>query len=89
MLRLLASLTVLGLTSCSSTRSIVDEVNDGNISAQAVVDLARSSYLKGCVDSKNKFSPEKKKSSFTPCLDMAKLHQEEIREILLQNAIKQ
>ncbi|MBC76987.1 MAG: hypothetical protein CME64_13320 [Halobacteriovoraceae bacterium] len=88
MCKLIVSFLLLGLVSCSTRpRSIVDEVNDGNITTQTVLDLARSSYLKGCVDSKNEFAPELNKSVFTQCVDMAKVHQEEIREILNQNAI--
>ncbi len=81
---------VLGLCACSSAqqkrRSVVDEVNEGNISVATVLDLARSSYLKGCVDGKNEFAPEKRsESAFDPCLMKAKEHQEEIRYILEQN----
>ena len=86
---LLASSFLLAI-SCAShnkkLRSVVDEVNEGNISVATVLDLARSSYLKGCVDGKNTFAPEKSyKSSFGPCLSKAKQHQEEIRYILEQN----
>lgn len=89
MKRLLVSSLAL-LAACSSapkkSRSVVDEVNEGNISAATVLDLARSSYLKGCVDGKNTFAPEKgSKSAFGPCLNKAREHQEEIRYIIEQN----
>lgn len=80
-------LLLLLLVSCASRnpRSIVDEVSEDNISVQSVLDLARNSYLKGCVDSKNRFSPDTGGSVFNTCVDMAKEHQEEIRYILEQN----
>ncbi|MCO4753446.1 MAG: hypothetical protein KC478_03140 [Bacteriovoracaceae bacterium] len=87
MQKLIISICAAMAVSCSTTRSVVDEVNEGNIQIQSVLDLARNSYLKGCVDSKNHFAPLIKKSSFETCRDLAKEHQEEIRFILEQNAI--
>ncbi|MEX1098852.1 MAG: hypothetical protein WEB87_00415 [Bacteriovoracaceae bacterium] len=90
MQNLSAILLLLALGSCASSqkRSIVDEVDEGNISVQSVLDLARNSYLKGCVDGKNIFAAEIKQSSFETCRDHAKEHQEEIRFILEQNIKK-
>lgn len=83
---LILSLVLLAAASCASRkpRSIVDEVSQENISIQTVLDLARSSYLKGCVDGKNIFAAETQQSSFETCRDHAMKHQEEIRSILEQ-----
>lgn len=79
---------LLLLSSCSSfsrkSPSIIDEIEQENISVDAVLNLARSSYLKGCVDSKNYFIPEKDKSAFVDCMNMAKLHEKDIKEIITQ-----
>lgn len=81
----LITLIVL-LTSCSHhihpKKGIIDEVNEGNISSQSVLDLARSSYLRGCVDSKNYWLPEKNVSAFEKCRQMAIEHQKDISSIL-------
>lgn len=66
-------------------RSIVDEVKEGNIQIQTVLDLARNSYLKGCVDGKNIFAAEINRSAFETCRDEAKKHEAEIKSILEQN----
>lgn len=73
--------------SCAHNRpvhkhSIVDEVNQGNISSQTVLDLARTSYLRGCVDSKNRWHPEKNKPAFNTCLKMAREHEKDIEAII-------
>ena len=85
---LLAAL--LSAASCASRnpRSIVNEVEEGNISTQSVLDLARNSYLKGCVDGKNVFAPHLKESSFEKCVKHAKEHEAEILYILEQSAPK-
>lgn len=79
---------VLALSSCSQfktkKRSFVDEVKEENISNQTVMDLARSSYLRGCVDSKNYWFPEKTKAAFPKCLKMAREHEKDIQDILTQ-----
>ncbi len=66
-------------------KGIKEELKKHDIGLESLLDLARSSYLKGCVDGKNTFVkiyPENKRSSFAKCTDMAKSHQEDIREIL-------
>jgi hypothetical protein len=64
------------ITGCASKeyKNVKKEIRDGNISTQTILDLARSSYLKGCSDNS--------KLSFSDCLHKAKTHQKEIREIL-------
>lgn len=85
--RALSLLALIALAACSApkTRSVVGEVRKNNISVQSVLDLARSSYLKGCVDGKNLFASEIRQSAFAPCLETAKEHEAEIRQILEQN----
>ena len=90
-LPLLSALALL-LTACASQtkstqkekRTIVDEVREENISTQTVLDLARSSYLKGCVDGKKLYAPELETSSFERCKEHAFKHQKEIRSIIEQ-----
>ena len=67
------------------SESIVDQVEEERISVMAVLDLARNSYLKGCVDGKNLFASKIAGSAFEKCRDMGIEHQEEIRHILEQN----
>lgn len=84
--------SILIVSSCSQLttkkRSIVDEVKEKNISKQTVLDLARSSYLRGCVDSKNYWFPEKDKAAFPKCLEMAQEHEKDIQFIISQELVK-
>lgn len=57
------------------------QIYQGQIDLQSVLDLGRSAYLKGCIDSKNVFIPEKT-SVFETCLEMAKVYEDELRDIL-------
>lgn len=73
--------------SCSHQRpaqepSIVEEYHQENISIDAILNLARASYLKGCVDGKNLFSAGTKQSAFKACRDLSTKHGEEIKVIL-------
>lgn len=51
-------------------------------SKQSILDLSRTSYLKGCVDSKIYFSKLKSGESFEKCVQMSKDHEKEISIIL-------
>lgn len=74
------------ISSCAhKKRSIVNEIDDENISIQTVLDLARTSYLRGCVDSKNHWYPKKNVRAFPKCKEMAKLHQQDINAIINNN----
>jgi hypothetical protein len=56
-----------------------------NISVDAILNLATASYIRGCVDSKNHFIPEPKKTSaFQKCKIMSKDHRIDIRDILIE-----
>lgn len=84
-------LLLILLTSCAQNKiktSFVDEVKHKNISTQSILDLSRSSYLRGCVDSKNYWFPEKDKAAFPRCLKMAKEHEKDIQSILNQELSK-
>lgn len=72
---------ILALLSSCAHQGIKEEIREERISLQAVLDLGRSSYLKGCVDSKNEFSSSKE-SSFVRCRELAKEHEKELLEIL-------
>ena len=63
------------LTSCAHSPKTKELIESGEISLKSVSDLARSSYLRGCVESKSKLS-------FGECAMKAKAHEKEIREIL-------
>lgn len=66
------------MSSCATKRSIIDKVNNKNISTQSVLVLARTSYLKGCVD-------VVEHESFEVCVKKSKLHAIEIKQILDSN----
>lgn len=72
-------LFILLFTSCAHFQAekpdeIKDDVYAGNISVEAVQNLAFSSYLKGCTQTS--------KLSFEACKKLAKKHSDGIREIL-------
>ena len=73
---------ILGCSHIQKKESFTQEIEDGNISSLTILDLARSSYLRGCVDGKNEFASSLKKSAFNRCLEMAKLHEEDIKTII-------
>lgn len=79
-------LTIL-TTGCAiqKTKSIIDERKENNISSNAILNLARTSYLRGCVDSKNYWFPEKNKAAFNRCSDMANEHSKDIEAIINSN----
>ena len=80
--RLFLLLFIFFLTACSTTTDKQLE-KDYSVSNQAILDLARSSYLKGCVDAK---IDETKKITkgviFRKCVEKAKIHQKTISEII-------
>lgn len=86
-MRLLFIFFILSSCSHNSTKhkSFVDEINEENISVKSILDLARSSYLKGCVDSKNYWLPDKKVSSFEQCKTMGIEHENDIKQIIYSN----
>lgn len=70
----------MGLIGCASSKKATDE---SMISNGAIGDLARSSYLKGCVDALTSTYKQKSKGIFfEQCVVKAKLHQTEILEII-------
>lgn len=71
------------LTSCATHRydSLSDEVKSKNLTQGSILDLSRSSYLKGCTDSSRAFSTSAP-NHFEACVKMAKKHEKMIREIL-------
>jgi len=62
------------------SQSQKEELKQADISLGAMLDLARSSYLKGCVDGKRHFV-NKRVNTFNKCVDMAKEHELEIKSI--------
>lgn len=65
------------LTSCASFQES-SEVSDG-----AIINLATTSYIKGCVDGKNDIYKIKTKGRrFERCKEMSKEHRKDITEIL-------
>lgn len=68
------------MSGCSTTKK---QLKTSEISSASVGDLARSSYLKGCVDALvSKHKMKSKGLFFEQCMLKAKLHESEIREIL-------
>jgi hypothetical protein len=76
-----SSIFLLILYSCSqvSPRK-VDPVD--YVTLRAAMNQARSSYLKGCVDTYHSLKIPK---VFTHCVDRAKAHEDELMEIMKQN----
>jgi hypothetical protein len=76
MQKLLNLVFIIFLTSCANQKykRIKKEYNEGNISLNAVLNLARTSYLKGCQENSNK--------DFEDCKNKASKHTENIAEIL-------
>lgn len=72
---------MLLISSCAH-QGIKEEIQEDRISLQAVLDLGRSSYLKGCVDSKHEFAPALKQSVFVKCRELSKKYEGELLEIL-------
>jgi hypothetical protein len=66
--------TLLSLVSCATTLN--DRIKDGEVRIGPMLDLSRSSYLKGCTDNSE--------VSFAKCVEKAKKHEVEIKEILSQ-----
>ena len=64
------------LCSCAHSVAIKNEVKEGNISVNAVKNLAYSSYLKACT--------QVSKLSFEACKKLARKHSEEIEKIVKQ-----
>lgn len=61
--------------SCAHKSVIKDRIDSKEITINSVADLARTSYLRGCVESKSKLS-------FEECTKKSKNHEKEIKEIL-------
>ena len=82
----LSLITILLLTSCASVNKkaqLKHEINDGQVSTGAVIDLARSSYLKGCIDGiKHLTKKQSKGVYFEFCKVKAKSHEEDILSII-------
>jgi len=86
-MKLLVSLLIFTVfTSCASfnkKKQLKNEINNGEVSTGAVIDLARSSYLKGCVEGiKHLTKKQSKGVYFDFCKVKAKLHEEEILSII-------
>lgn len=68
----------------SKKKGIVSEVKNGNISISAVLNLGKSAYLKGCIDSKNFFIKDKAVIGFDKCKELANIYGDELEQIISQ-----
>jgi hypothetical protein len=67
---------ILSSTSCATSRmNIINEINEKNITQASVLDLARSSYIRGCAENNEKYN-------FKECVSRAKVHSKDIKQIL-------
>ena len=76
--------TLLLISSCAGakkTSGIGEQIKKGDIGLQSVLDLGRSAYLKGCIDSKNVFRPDAT-SAFDTCKELAIIYEDELKDIL-------
>jgi len=72
------------LASCSSTiERRIEVFNASEVSQGAILDLARNSYLRGCADNGTGYG----ETSFVRCVEKAKHHEAEIRDILEKDII--
>lgn len=72
---------LLILYSCSQVSPRKNHAED-YVTLKAAMNQARSSYLKGCVDTYHSLKIPK---VFTHCVDKAKAHEDELMEIMKQN----
>lgn len=75
------------ITSCASsgTKAIKKDIDDGDVSLGAVLDLARSSYLKGCVDGMKHITKKKTYGViFEYCKVQSIQHEKDIKLIFEQ-----
>jgi hypothetical protein len=72
---MLKLICLLILSGCA-TDSLNSRLKDGEIRIGPLLDLSRSSYLKGCTDNSS--------IKFEQCVIKAKDHEKEIKEILSQ-----
>jgi hypothetical protein len=82
LLILLTGCATTGKSDKAQSVSIKDELEQGNIDLQSVLDLGRSAYLKGCIDSKNYFMKDTVFSAYDACMELAKVYEDELMDIL-------
>jgi len=74
------------LFSCSlmnTKKDVKEEIKDGDVSVGSILDLTRSSYLKGCIDGIKHLTQKKSKGVyFEFCKVKAKSHEEEVLSII-------
>ncbi|MBD64723.1 MAG: hypothetical protein CME62_05925 [Halobacteriovoraceae bacterium] len=82
-LKLLALIILMSCAHHPPEKSLKKEVNDGDVSVQSILDISRSSYLKGCVEGiKHLTKKESKGIYFEFCRTKAKLHEKDIKDII-------
>lgn len=80
---IILSLVLVSCAALGPKKELKKEIDNGEVSVGSVLDLSRSSYLKGCVDGiKYLTKKETKGVVFEYCRTKAKLHEDEIKEIL-------
>lgn len=82
MLRLILALALLGCAQLSEVTqpSAKERIMSQEISEQSVLDLSRSSYLRGCVEGSALNTD--RDLHFESCVALSKKHEKEIKEIL-------
>lgn len=78
MLKLLPLILVVSCASITRQHSTEPPLHD----TQAVLDLGRSAYLKGCVDGVGALVPQYKKSKFEDCKNLALKYEQDLKTIL-------
>jgi hypothetical protein len=70
---------ILNFSSCATSRlNVINEINNENITKASVLDLAKSSYIRGCAENSEHYS-------FEQCVLKSKKHKEDIKQILDSN----
>ena len=69
-------LIIVALLSNSCASSLKTRLKEGEVEILPILNIARTSYLKGCT--------QNSKKAFKECSDLSKVHAEMIREILIQ-----
>lgn len=78
MLKILLALCILSSCAHGTKKNrpeIAHEIHQKNVSTQAVLDLAKTSYIRGCTEATVK-------NDYAKCLERAKKHIKELEKIL-------
>ena len=76
------TLIIILISSCATDpyAPIKNDIREKNVSVDAVLNIATTSYIKGCTEGLREV--KKSKGHFNQCKDLSLKHKEEMRELL-------